>query len=351
MTRAAAFLVTRLGVILVPAWIAAAVAALLYLPGIAQSGGSPLGGLVPGNAAALRTQQHEVAVFGNSLLTPIVVVQHGKPLTKAQLRRTAAIAERIDRTRNDPRFPELRLVAPLVSPNRHTVVSYLYFPAAAGQSDELATAQRFAHALDPPGLRTGALLARQSEFDQIQSSLPWVTLATVILIALILAATFRAVAPPLIVLGTAGVAYTIAVRLLARLAEARHQPVPKEVEPVLVALLLGLVTDYAIFFLAGTRRRLAAGDGRIAAADGSAQENLPIIVVAGLVVALGSLSLVAGHLAVFRAFGPGMALAVVVALAVATTFIPGLLGLLGPLAFWPSLHRARARRARRRVAP
>lgn len=339
MTRAAAYLVARLGFVLVPAWVAAAIAAVLYLPSIEQGGGSPLGGLVPGNAAALQAQKREVAVFGNTLLTPIVVVQHAPAgLTKAQLRRTAALDARIDRHR-DPQLTGLRLVAPLVSPNRKAVVTYLYFAAATSETDVLATAQRFAHEVDPPGLRTGALLARQAEFGQIQRSLPWVTLGTVLLIALILAVTFRAVAPPLIVLATAGIAYTIAIRLLAWIAEERHQTVPKEVEPVLIALLLGLVTDYSIFFLAGMRRRLAAGERRVRAADGTARENLPIIVVAGLVVALGSLSLVAGHLEVFRSFGPGMALAVVVALAVATTFIPGLLALLGPAAFWPSLDR------------
>src|SRR5206468_11529955 len=100
-----------------------------------------------------------------------------------------------------------------------------------------------------------------------------------------------------------------------------------------------LVTDYSIFSLAGIRRRLAEGAGRLAAADETTRENLPIILTAGLIVALGSLSLVAGHLDVFRAFGPGMALTVLIALAVATTFIPGLLALLGRAAFWPSVGR------------
>jgi len=340
LTRALAFLVARLGFLLVPAWIAAAIAAVVYLPSIEQGGGSPLGGLVPGNAPALHTQEREVGIFGNSLLTPIVVVQHApRGLTKVELRKTALLDARIDRHRGPP-LTGLRLVAPLVSQNRATVVTYLYFAPTTSESDQLSTAQRFANRLDPPGLRTGALLARQTEFDQIQRSLPWVTAATVLLIALILALTFRAVVPPLLVLATAGIAYTIAVRLLAWLAEERHQTVPKEVEPVLVALLLGLVTDYSIFFLAGMRRRLAAGEGRVHAADGTARENLPIILVAGLVVALGSLSLVAGHLEIFRAFGPGMALAVIVALAVATTFVPGVLALLGPAVFWPSLGRA-----------
>jgi RND superfamily putative drug exporter len=205
---------------------------------------------------------------------------------------------------------------------------------------QLALAQTYAHSVDPPGLRTGALLARETEFDQIQSALPRLTLATVALIAVILLITFRAPGPPLLVLGASGIAYVVSTHLLAWVGEQRGQQVPKEVEPILVALLLGLVTDYAVFFLAGMRRRLAVGTSRFAAADETSRENLPIILTAGLVVALGSLSLLAGHLPVFRAFGPGMALTVLVTLAVAVTFLPGLLALLGPLVFWPSLERA-----------
>ena len=87
---------------------------------------------------------------------------------------------------------------------------------------------------------------------------------------------------------------------------------PKEVEPILIALLLGLLTDYSVFFLAGVRRRLAEGRGRFAAAQETTRENLPIVLTAGLIVALGSLTLVVGQLDVFRSFGPGMALTVLV---------------------------------------
>lgn len=334
MTRTAAFLVARLGVVLVPAWIVAAIAAAHFLPGIQQGGSSPLGGLVPSGAAAVRAQQDEVRAFGNTLLTPVVVVQHApQGLSRAQLRRTARSAAAVDRRRRG----ELRVVAPLPSADRTTVVSYLYFGPHVSAGDQLARAATYARALDPPGLRTGALLARQSEFDRIQSSLPWVTLATVGLIAAVLLLTFRALLPPVLVLASAGIAYTVAVHLLGWVAEWRHTQLPKEVQPVLIALLLGLVTDYAIFFLAGMRRRLAAGEGRFAAAEETARDNLPIILTAGLIVTLGSLSLAAGHLAIFRAFGPGMALSVLVALAVATTFVPGVLALLGPAVFWPSL--------------
>jgi putative drug exporter of the RND superfamily len=339
VNRAAAWLISRLGVLLVPAWIVVALAAVHFLPGISQEGGGALGGLVLKHSPAVATQQREARTFGNTLLTRIVVVQHADAgLTRRQLRRTLELARRVAKGKAH-RFRYLRVAAPIVDPHRTTSVTYLYFSHEASNAQALDVAHDYANALRPHGLRTGALLARDAELSQIQRSLPWVTLATVGLIALVLVLSFRAVAPPLLVLGTAGIAFVIAVRVLAWLAEKRGEQVPKEVEPVLVALLLGLVTDYSIFFLAGVRRRLAGGSGRIAAAEGATRDNLPIIVTAGLIVALGSLSLTVGHLDIFRSFGPGMALTVVVALAVATTFVPGVLALLGPLAFWPSLGR------------
>ncbi|HZO34823.1 MAG TPA: MMPL family transporter [Gaiellaceae bacterium] len=336
MVRAASWVTVRLGFLLVPAWIAAAVAAVHFLPGISKGSSGPLGGLVPGGASAIETQDREVAAFGTTLLTRIVVVQHAKGrLTGAQLRRTAATAVGVDRRRT-PRFRRVAFAAPLVSPNRTTTVTYLYFKPDVSADDQLALAQAYARGLDPPGLRTGALPARTSEFDRIQHGLPRVTIATVALIMLILLLTFRAPGPALVALGAAAVAYTISIRVISWLVQHEHRSLPKEIEPILIALLLGLLTDYAVFFVSGMRRRLASGESRFRAAEATTRENLPIILTAGLIVALGSLTLVVGRLSVFRSFGPGMALTVAITMAVALTFLPGLLALLGPILFWPS---------------
>ena len=111
-------------------------------------------------------------------------------------------------------------------------------------------------------------------------------------------------------------------------------------------LLLGVVTDYAVFFLHGFRERLAAGEERLEAAERATAEYLPIVVTAGLIVAGGTLALVAGQLDFFRAFGPGMALTVAISLLVAITFVPATLAILGRA----SSGRGRAsRRSRRRA--
>ncbi|MDQ4072441.1 MAG: MMPL family transporter, partial [Actinomycetota bacterium] len=95
------------------------------------------------------------------------------------------------------------------------------------------------------------------------------------------------------------------------------------------------VTDYSIFFLSRVRQRLAEGEvARRASARGTA-ELLPIIVTAGLTVVGATASLAVAKLGFFQAFGPGMAMAILVGLAVSTTFVPALLAIGGRWLFWP----------------
>jgi RND superfamily putative drug exporter len=343
VTRTVSWLVVRLGVLLIPLWIAAAVLAVAKLPSISEGAPSPLGALVPAHSHAVATEREEYRRFGTTMLTRVAVVQHDpRGLAEPVRKRAVARAVRIDRHR----MPLLRHVVfalPLV--NRTTVITYLYYAPATTTHARLALAESYADLArndgDPVTGVTGVLPARLAEFDEIEAALPRVTVATILLVALVLLLVFRAPGPPLLTLGAAAVAYAISIHLLPWVGERLGHSVPKDVEPVLVALVLGLVTDYSIFFLHGTRRRLAAGERRFRAAEAVTATNLPIVLTAGLIVALGSATLVVGHLEVFRAFGPGMALTVLVSLAVALTFVPAALALLGPALFWPSLGRGR----------
>ena len=161
---------------------------------------------------------------------------------------------------------------------------------------------------------------------------PWLA------VLLIVAVAFRSVVAPLIALVAAGIATLLTLHLVGYLGWLLHVPVPSEVGPLLVALLLGVVTDYVVFYLFALRRELTAGHGRLAAARNAARDTTPIVVVAGLTVAAGTGVLLVAKSQLFHAFGPGMAVAVLVGLAVAVTLVPALLAVLGPYAFWPSRH-------------
>jgi RND superfamily putative drug exporter len=168
----------------------------------------------------------------------------------------------------------------------------------------------------------GPAPARWQQFEEIDGALAIVEAGTVALIALVVGLTFRSVGAPLLVLFVSGIAFLISSRLVPWVGDALEASVPQEVEPLVVALTLGIATDYSVFFLAACRRRLASGEERVEAAKRSAPNVAPIVATAGLIVVAGTAALLAGELEFFRAFGPSLALTAAVALAVSLTPSP-----------------------------
>ena len=145
-------------------------------------------------------------------------------------------------------------------------MSYLFFDDAANLDERRAVAEHYASRyLGGPRSAivgvTGAAPARLAQYEEIQNALPLVEAASVALILLIVGLAFRSVGAPLVAMFTAAIAYLLAIRILPWLGRRSGATVPAEVEPVIVVLLLGLVTDYSVFFLSETRRRLRRGEG------------------------------------------------------------------------------------------
>jgi RND superfamily putative drug exporter len=65
------------------------------------------------------------------------------------------------------------------------------------------------------------------------------------------------------------------------------------------------------------------------------REIAPIVAVAGTTVAVGTIALVVARLEFLRAFGPGLAVAVLMGMIVALTFVPSVLAIGGERLFWP----------------
>lgn len=328
--------------LVVPAWLAAAYAAVQALPGIGGLDPAPLSGLVPADSPALRTQERSHELFEVPLLSGLVVVarKEGGLSAREQARivRLAAAYRRRDRLAV-PVLNTLRLV-PGSREEGTTAITYLFVPPEIAPLEQVATAQDYAKRLaaEVSGAYTGvtgSLAARDAESDAINDSLRWIEVGTVAVIFAVLVISFGSLLAPLLTLLAAGIAFVIAERLVTWTAHRLGLSVPREVEPLMLVLLLGIVTDYAVFFLAGTRMRLAAGAKRVQSARWTAAQYTPIIAMAGLIVALGSATILVSSLDFFRVFGPGLALTVLVGLIVAITLVPALLGILGSAAFWP----------------
>jgi RND superfamily putative drug exporter len=348
-----AWLSVRLRLLVVAAWVAGAAAATILLPSLADASGAPLGGLVPTGADAIHAAGRSAELFPLPLRAPIAIVERDADgLSQDALRTIAERAADIDTAGG--RHPSGAIFAlplvndPAIVPEAReastTAITWVAFSSDVPPSDQVERARTLA--ADSPVVAsggfagvTGSMPARLAEFDVFDDGLTLVEIATVALIAALLAITFGSLGAPLVALLSAAVAYLVAVRAVAWIGEEIGLAIPQEVEPLMVVILLVIVTDYSIFFLAGTRRRLEAGERRVDAAQHAAADVLPTVLTAGLIVAAGTAALLAGKLEFFRALGPGMALSALVGLAVSVTLVPALLAILGRLAYWPRLRR------------
>src|SRR4051812_19362884 len=324
------------------AWIAAVVLATISLPDLASAPTAPLEDLAAKNGAASKAAAESTKRFGFPLSTQTAVVQRNpRGLSRAAQQR-AIDGARTVLTHGDPALADIRAAVPISNAARDvpagehgtTAVTYLFFPPELALESTTKTAHDYAakelggRSGDVVGV-TGAGPARLAQFTEIEHSLPIIEAASILLIFVVVAIAFRSLGAPLVALVTAAITFLLAIRILPWAGEQANVTVPKEVQPIIVVLLLGLVTDYTIFFLSGMRRRLRLGEPRLAAARGTVVEVAPIVFTAGLIVAAGTAALVAGKLDFFRAFGPGLALTTLISMVVAITLVPALIALFG----------------------
>jgi putative drug exporter of the RND superfamily len=361
--RGYAALVVGLRHLIPPAWVAAAVAASLALPSLGETPTAPLDDLAAKGGQAAQAQKLATSTFGFPLTADTAVVQRDPRGLSQDAQRRQIAAARVVQGHRDRALAPIRAAIPLSNaavraPSGErgtTAITYLLFADDASTADRRALGERYAqNTLGGPRASvvgvTGAAPAREAQFAEIENALPLIEAASVVLIALIMAVAFRSLGAPLVALGTAAVAYALTVRVLPWLGERADVTVPKEVEPIIVVLLLGLVTDYSIFFMSETRRRLLGGEERLPAARSAVAEVAPIVLTAGLIVAAGTAALIAGRLDFFRAFGPGLAATTLVTLAVSLTLVPALVALFGPRLFGARVRREAARSAQEEPA-
>jgi RND superfamily putative drug exporter len=336
-------------------WIAAAVATVVYLPAPSSESGEGISDLVPSDAPAIQAEKASLQAFDVPVLARVLVVQRDPAgLSPEAQRRVVERAASLDASDVPIEQRPIPGAIPILNTLRlfpgsresgTTAITYLLFRPDQSVADQVAEAGRYARGFNQPDDHlvgvTGPVPARQAQTDLIERWLPWVEAVTIALIIVILGLFFRAPGAPLLTLAAAFIAYIIALRAIDWFAERAGASVPQDVEPVVVALLLGVITDYSVFFLAGYRRRLEEGQERLDGARQTAGAVVPIVFTAGLIVAASSAALLAAQLGFLRAFGPALGLTVLVSLLVSITLVPAAMAIAGRWLFWPG-RRSRA---------
>jgi putative drug exporter of the RND superfamily len=370
LARAYAAVVVSLRYFIVAGWVAAVAAAVAYLPVLAQSSG--VASLVPAGSPAVRAEVTATKLFGEPLDAQAIVVQRapgGLPTSvQAAAVRNAVNVDAAHRGGGQPSgglisglagalpIPNTNGIFPGSRERSTTVLTYLYFEPSASAAEQLAGSERYASRYasareDHLVGVTGAGIATYEQGVIISQHLVWVELATVLAIAMIVGFFFLSLGAPVATLACAATAYLLSIRIVAWVLQQAHVTLPPDVEPVLVVLLLGVTTDYSVFFASGMRNRLAEGLTKLEAARLTTAEYAPIILAAGILVAAGTASLAIAKLQLISAFGPALALTVLTAMVVSVTLAPALISIFGTALFWPGPHWFRkARKAARRAA-
>ena len=343
-------------------WVLVCAGSWFVLPSLGEGGGgNDLRGLVPVDTPAVATELQSVALFGFPLMGRTVVVQRD-PDRLSVFAQARTVVSAVGATRRPtPGLGELRGALPITNtlgafPGSEeqdtTALTYLLFEPDVSLGVQTRTAKRYAERFFGPNDAyvgvTGSVPARAKQGDLIRAALPSVELFTLGAIVTIVGVALRSVVAPLVSVVATAVAYVLVLRLSGAVAAAVGVATPSELEPVIVALLLGIVTDYTVFFLGGLRRQLAEGRTRLDAAREAGLHFVPIVAVAGLAVAAGCAALLVAQSPFFRALGPALVFTVVVGLLVAVTLVPAAMAVLGRWCFWPGGVQVRGPRPGRR---
>ncbi|GLW70624.1 putative membrane protein [Kitasatospora phosalacinea] len=164
-----------------------------------------------------------------------------------------------------------------------------------------------------------------------------IAMSTVLLVAVIVGIIFRSVLAGILpLLVSLMFAMPTANGLINYVTKAFDLDSTPVLSAILIVVVLGVGTDYFLFLAFRYRERLRAGDDRKTAVVNAVGRVGEAITSAAGAVTIAFAALVLSSLGMFKALGPGLAIAVVVTAFAALTLAPALLAVIPARAvFWP----------------
>lgn len=359
-------------------WAGAVIVSLTLLPSFGEDSASgSLQGLLDRDSPSAKTELRDFELFGFPLSSRTVVVQRDpdglSPYAQARtvVRAVGAVegqAGAVRHLRGALPITNTQGLFPGADESSTTALTYLLFEPDTSLYRRSIGAQQYADDYFQPrdhvvGV-TGSAPARRQQGIIIKAALPTVEVVTVLAIMTIVGLAFRSLVAPFVTVIAAGVAYVATLRASGAAEAVFDIAAPDELEPVVVALLLGVVTDYVVFFCSSLRDHVVADDPRgvkgiddreavrarvRATTVASVARSGPIVAVAGLAVTAGTATLLIANSPFFKALGPALAFTVTVGLLVAITLVPAILAIIGDRVFWPNRPRPKGTRGWRRL--
>ncbi len=172
---------------------------------------------------------------------------------------------------------------------------------------------------------------QSAAFKGIDGTLLYSTIAVVVILLLI---TYRSPILWLLPLMSSGLALAVAEGLIYLLAK-QGLTVNAQSAGILLVLVMGAGTDYALLLIARYREELRRHEDRHEAMGVALHRAGPAILASAATVAIGMLCLTAAEMNSTNGLGPVSAIGVLVALLAMVTLLPALLTIFGRWIFWP----------------
>ncbi|HEY9375820.1 MAG TPA: MMPL family transporter, partial [Jiangellaceae bacterium] len=169
-------------------------------------------------------------------------------------------------------------------------------------------------------------------FEGIDTTLLYSAMAVVIVILLL---SYRSPVLWLFPVVSAFVALTVAQAVVYLLAEYADVTVNAQTAGILLVLVFGASTDYALLIVARYREELRRHEDRHEAMAFGLRRASPAIIASAATVAVGMLCLLAAQMNSTRGMGPVLAIGIMIGLVTMLSLLPAMLVVVGRWVFWP----------------
>jgi putative drug exporter of the RND superfamily len=339
---AAGRLSVRFRWVIVLAWVAGTAAAMVLLPSLSSVTQSDNTSFLPASAPSEQAAELASPLQGASLTAfAVVTARSGGPLSAADGTFVARLAGSLARV---ARVTAVRDAGQSADGQ----ADQLTVLAALAQSGGLATSQQATlvagvrdaiRAAAPPGglaVRTAGTVATRVDTNATSGKtggqVQWFS---IIFVIALLVAVFRSALAPLIAVLPAVVVVLVAERLTAE-AAVHGLGVSQIASLLLIVLVLGAGTDYALFLMFRVREEMRAGKGCTEAIVFSVGRVGETITFSAGVLIAALLSLATASFSLYSGLAAPLAIAIGLMLVAGLTLLPALLAICGPVAFWPS---------------
>jgi RND superfamily putative drug exporter len=182
----------------------------------------------------------------------------------------------------------------------------------------------------------GEIAAFTDNEDSFTQSLAIVSIATFALIIGLILLIFRAPIAAILPIVVIVVTEAVAMGLIGVASKLLNFAGDDSLTIIMTIVLFGVGADYYLFVLFRYRERLRAGEDKKTAMISAMERVGEVITSAAAAIAVTFLVLMLASFGIFSAWGPSLAIGVLVMGITSLTVFPALISLLGPAVFWPS---------------